>query len=115
MSAERGAAFANGADRLRARVAARSGLDIRERGQEPFMEATNASRIEEFPQVEVHTAQEADTWAHRLQCSRAELLASLAEVGSDFERLAATIARRRQAPPQTRTVLGFSRGDRAPR
>lgn len=79
------------------------------------MEATNAGGTPSTAQVDVHTAQEADAWAHRLQCSRAELLAGLAEVGSDFETLAATIARRRQAPARTRTVLGFSRGDRAPR
>jgi hypothetical protein len=79
------------------------------------MEATDATRIGPQPRIEVHTAQEADAWAQRLACSRAELLAGLAEVGGDYETLAASIARRRQSPARTRTVLGFSRGDRAPR
>jgi hypothetical protein len=77
------------------------------------MDASDISRIGQAPKVEVHTAQDADTWAHRLHCSRAELLAGLAEVGNDVEVLAATIARRRQSAPRSRTVLGFSRGDRA--
>jgi hypothetical protein len=72
------------------------------------MASTQANRIGRFPSVEVRTVQEVDAWAHRLDCSRAEIVAGLAEVGGDYEALATIIARRRKAPSRTRTVLGFA-------